>query len=566
MHRQVMLICALALGTAVTGAPHPQYAATSDPYAYPSAVDPYPTDPYPSDPYVYPSSTPYVDPDYTSYVDPGYYSTPTSDPYYTTPAYVDPGYYSTPTSDPYYTTPAYVDPGYYSTPSSYVDPYYSPSSSDPYYYSTPSYDPYYYPSTVDPGYYSTPYVDPSYPSYTPPSDPYYTTPSDPYYYPAPSATPLDSPTSQTPHTKSFPSHPFCHLKIETFLIKVVFEGQSGSFAEYPYLISTPSDQANGYSFGSIGKSIYKPDAHPAVFWVTSGDLDYNTASLAEYYKGYPHHSAPSYDEAYYLWIVEEIIVVVYISLYPPSYADYTKFGVNSEHHLTYDGLEKWALCPPSGAYGAYDADELDLYWIGTGECPSGCIEDVTLYLVYYGFPYPKDTYYRNHRGIKSPTDTTPPSYYPSSAVAGVPAPPPYSTPSYVSPTVAPVPAYPPYSTPGSPIISPVLASSPPSYYYPPSISPTVAPVAAYPPYSTPGSPIISPVPASSPSLYYYPPIVSPTVAPVAAYPPYSSPIYPVVDDTPTTLTTTYAPVYTSVVYSDPVTYDTDFYDDILTAA
>jgi hypothetical protein len=159
-----------------------------------------------------------------------------------------------------------------------------------------------------------------------------------------------------------------------------------------------------------------------------------------------------------------------------------------------------------------------------------------LYLVYYGFPYPEDTYYRNRKGIKSPTDTSPPSYYPPSEVAGVPAQPPYSTPSY-------------------PIVEGVPASPSSSYYYPP----IVAPAPVYPPYTTPGYPIVGGAPAS-PSSYYYPP----TAAPVPAYPPYSTPVYPLVDDTPVTMTTVYSPVYTDIVDGEPATYDTGFYDEILT--
>ena len=68
----------------------------------------------------------------------------------------------------------------------------------------------------------------------------------------------------------------------------------------------------------------------------------------------------------------------------PANVGYQKFGVDSYHHLTFAGLQKWALCTPTS--GSYSANTKYLYWLGDGSCPQNCITGVTLRLVRYGFP------------------------------------------------------------------------------------------------------------------------------------------------------------------------------------
>jgi hypothetical protein len=303
------------------------------------------------------------------------------------------------------------------------------------------------------------------------------------------------------------------IEIITYLIEVEFYTEDIYLKEYRYLISTPADSYYPYAFGSIGKSIYKPDAHAAVFYVTAGSLDDDTASLAEFYKSYPHDYPPSYSEAYYLWIYEYIVAVVYISQYPPAQAAYTEFGVDIYGRLTYAGKSYWALCP------APDCPETYLvYWIGSGSAPYGCITDVTLRLRPYGLPSIKSYYHRKGgNGGYIPPIYTPPSYaYPST-----PSDPGYTTPPYYQPDPttpyyyqSPTPVDPYYSDPGQSY--PTYPSSP--YYQ----SPT-------------------PVDPYSSSPYYY---SSPT------------PVDPYYSDPGQTYPTVY-PIYTSVVGGQPTTvYDT----------
>ena len=284
--------------------------------------------------------------------------------------------------------------------------------------------------TLDPGYISTPVLYPTkvpqaqYPSYPP-----YPSPT----YDAGNAYPI---VSSSPAYPSRPTYPVCEIEIITYLIEVVIITDDIYLNEFRYLIYTPAEGRFPYAFGAIGKAIYKPDAHPAVFWVTSGSLNDNTASLAEYYKGYPHDVAPSYSEAYYLWIYEYQIAVVYISLSPPAYAAYTEFGVDYQGHLTYGGKSYWALCPSPDC-----EDTWYVYWIGSGSAPYGCRTDVFLRLARYGFSSPK-SYYEN-KGSNS--GSYPPIYGSPSDIPVMPYPSSYATPvdqypqrqSYGTPTVAP---------------------------------------------------------------------------------------------------------------------------------
>lgn len=320
--------------------------------------------------------------------------------------------------------------------------------------------------TLDPGYISTPVL---YPTQGP------QTQYPPYQSPtyAGNAYPI---VSSSPAYPPIPTYPVCEIEIITYLIEVVIITDDIYLNEYRYLIYTPAEGRFPYAFGSIGKSIYKPDAHPAIFWVTSGSLDDNTASLAEYYKGYPHDVAPSYSEAYYLWIYEYQIAVVYISLSPPANAAYTEFGVDYQGHLTYGGKSYWALCPSPDC-----EDTWYVYWIGSGSAPYGCRTDIFLRLARYGFSSPK-TYYSNKGG----NSAYPPSYgspYDTSVA-------PYSEPYYSAPqyTTPADPYYPqPYTTPYyQPSPTPLDPYVQPQSYATPTVAPYGSPttVVTYPLYTS----------------------------------------------------------------------------------
>jgi hypothetical protein len=378
-------------------------------------------------------------------------------------------------------------------------------------------------SNLDPGYYYTPVSSPSYPTQDPT-----------YQYPPYSSSTYDSGytypiVSSSPAYPSAPTYPVCEIEIITYVIEVVIITDDIFLNEFRYLIYTPAEGSIPFAFGSIGKSIYKPDAHPVVLWVTSGSLDDNTASLAEYYKGYPHDVAPSYSEAYYLWIYEYQIAVIYISLSPPAYAAYTEFGVDSEGHLTYGGNSYWALCPAPDC-----EDTWYVYWIGSGSAPYGCRTDVYLRLARYGFSSPK-TYYENNGGNSG-------SYPP---VSGSPSYPPVI--SYPSPYYPP----PQYTTPTDPYAPPPYSTPVDSYYPPQYTTPVSYPSPYYsaPPYTTPTDPY-SPPPYSTPVDSYYP---SPYTTPVDPYPSYPTYVYGDGGSSyyPSPPSSAYYDSYGSSIYSDP---------------
>src|SRR5277367_3575540 len=158
-----------------------------------------------------------------------------------------------------------------------------------------------------------------------------------------SATPHS--TKSTHHYTSVPS-PTCHPKIETYLIKVEHE----SLKEFTYLIYTPPGHSSSihYPFGSIGDTILKPDTFAATFWLFSGDLKKDTAAFAQYPKAYPHHHAPSAKQAEYYFIIIGESAPVGISHTLPANVGYLKFGTNEYGHLTFAGLQKWAVCTSAG--------------------------------------------------------------------------------------------------------------------------------------------------------------------------------------------------------------------------
>ena len=344
------------------------------------------------------------------------------------------------TSDTYYTSDTSYSMAmvYYPTTtscdgiSSCTSYYYPQTSTSSYYYpdteSTTSYNyppdigsSSYYPemscSNITSSYYYPPYTSSScYPDTSCTSSYYYAgdtsayypdmsySTSSSYYYPPCTASSSSSyyretSSSYSPPTHTSPSHYGCLSKLNSYLIKAESSSLSGYTEEYSYLIWTPADSDTGftsYSFCSVGYSIFASDSHAALLYSDSGCLGQGTASLAEYWKAYPHHLPPTI-EAERLFVLSDTSYPYPVGLDSnvPSGAGYSAFGVDSNGYLTYGGQQSWALCTPSS--GSYTTDTLYLYWLGGNACPDYCYP-ATLKLVPYGFPYPVDHYYKNHGG------------------------------------------------------------------------------------------------------------------------------------------------------------------------
>ena len=436
---QAILLWTLALFGFVTAAPHPQYDTNENSTSCSSVPNAYTTPSSCSDSYLttssycpdtYMTSSCSYDVCYTasSYsvvyettssscynadMSSSYSSPPdtctTSTPYYPT-TYVTSSSYGPPTDTSCYTCDIYYTSYYpdtsYSTSMVYYPPTtscYAMSSSTSYYYPDTSTSSYYYPDTES----TTESTASSY--YYPPdttSSSYYshmscTTATSDYYPPyMTSSSYSETSSSYTPPTYTSPPHNGCLSTINSYLIKAESSYLSGYAEEYSYLIWTPAESDTGftsYSFCSIGYSIHAPDAHAALFYSGSGCLDQGTASLAEYWKGYPHHAPPPTNEAEWLFVMSATSYPYPVGLDGniPSEAGYTAFGIDSNGYLTYGGEHSWALCTPSS--GNYITDTRYLYWLGGSSCPDHCYP-ATLKLVPYGFPYPVDHYYKNQGG------------------------------------------------------------------------------------------------------------------------------------------------------------------------
>ena len=245
--------------------------------------------------------------------------------------------------------------------------------------------------------------------------------------------------STTPHlTKSASIHsshpsPTCHPKMNSYLIKVEHDSLCDDLKEYSYLIYTPPDNSSisSYPVGSIGHTIYKPDTFVTLFFIFSGDLTCGNATLAQHPKAYPHHHAPSSTYAEYLFIlIGESYPVGIAHQLPAASVGYMKFGTDEYGHLTFAGVQKWAVCwsSSSGEKTGY------VYWLGEGgECPENCVMDVKLRLVPYGFPSDHDYHHHGYPKSTSVDSTYPyetcstgyevssPSYVPTYTVPTIPS-------------------------------------------------------------------------------------------------------------------------------------------------